>query len=691
MFLKSIEIENYKRIKKAKINLENDLTLFAGANNSGKTSIIDLLKRIFNEGVEKVESSDINAIDLKKWIDEFYLFFEELLKKEYNSDILLIQDLENFFVEKYVDNTLKLPEVNLEVNYLESDDLSKFILYLCDLNDSLKSIFFKYRLEINISLFKKKLIEKYKYMKKRYRSKEENSKVKQENSIKNILIELYLESAEEKYYYTNSSYQNLFGIKTKEFKKLFNFSVIYALRTLDDHKKDSNNSLSKSMVDIASLNDEWIELMNDLSDEIIRNVEFSKIEENISNDTSKNFNETMEDIKLTSGNNDYGKLELTIETNSNSVNNLIRNTTSARYNIGDIYLDEYSQGLGYSNMVYIHLKQKIFEKKIDKSVINIFVIEEPEAHMHPQMQKSFFKYLLKFYGANDAQCIITTHSSEIVRNIDNMQKLRVVRNNGDKFSSSVYDFSQFINQITDKKFDDGINKIDFYNYFFTVGFPDLIFADRIIMFEGDTERMYLKAIIKDNFPLLDKSYISYIQVGGAYAKNYYDILDFLNIKSLIITDLDYKKDLVNKEEILNSDTTNATIKFFYNMIETDDKSTTISNIYEWIDKQQENSVINIYTQTANDSYSRTLEEAMLLKYLNLKIWDKKDREYWKKVREDNKIIFSIPNSMEEISVRDIINSSSSNKTDFMYSVILNNLYEKMLPDYICRGLSWLEK
>ena len=45
----------------------------------------------------------------------------------------------------------------------------------------------------------------------------------------------------------------------------------------------------------------------------------------------------------------------------------------------------------------------------------------------------------------------------------------------------------------------------------------------------------------------------------------------------------------------------------------------------------------------------------------------------------------------EFSLRDILKSSAGTKTDFMYSVIMNNLLNKMEPNYISEGLEWLMK
>ena len=71
----------------------------------------------------------------------------------------------------------------------------------------------------------------------------------------------------------------------------------------------------------------------------------------------------------------------------------------------------------------------------------------------------------------------------------------------------------------------------------------MIFADKVILYEGDTERLYIRKLLgMTEFASLRDNYIAFIQVGGAYAHNYLEILTMLKMKSLIITDLDYNKD-----------------------------------------------------------------------------------------------------------------------------------------------------
>ena len=82
---------------------------------------------------------------------------------------------------------------------------------------------------------------------------------------------------------------------------------------------------------------------------------------------------------------------------------------------------------------------------------------------------------------------------------------------------------------------------------------------------------------------------------------------------------------------------------------------------------------------------------MLNKFYKMKVDETCNKNEWKLKRKESKLKFSIPNrnADEEISVRDIVASTSENKTDFMYSVIMNQYVEKMMPNYIDGGLKWL--
>ena len=80
-------------------------------------------------------------------------------------------------------------------------------------------------------------------------------------------------------------------------------------------------------------------------------------------------------------------------------------------------------GLGYKNLIKIVFELAEFSKIIEQNIniaIPILFIEEPESHMHPQLQQTFVKYLTKFLqeiANKPVQVIMTTHSSHIANTV----------------------------------------------------------------------------------------------------------------------------------------------------------------------------------------------------------------------------------------------------------------------------------
>ena len=391
-----------------------------------------------------------------------------------------------------------------------------------------------------------------------------------------------------------------------------------------------------------------------------------------------------------------GELMLDMQITEDDISDLLQRITTATYNVDGYYLGESSQGLGYSNLTYIHLQLKEYEKNIDTLRVNMFFLEEPESHMHPQMQRVFIKYLIDYYQLK-LQGLITTHSNEVVR-AAGISHLRVIRRTGD-FKSNLYDLSLLLKNLKESDELSDNELANFFDWFFEIGYSEIVFADKAIFYEGDTERLFIrKAMTLNKYKKLSQQYIAFIQVGGAYAKNYEKLIRLLGIKSLIITDIDYEKEKIDVREIESSSTTNSTIKHFYSLNSSSNKPT-VADLYDWKDKAKNifGDLIFICFQTDKDGYARTFEEAMLNKYFSINVFKTYKKKEWNQKRKDSKLLFSIPKMKDgnmicdedEISIRDILASSSKNKTDFMYSVIINKYVETMMPEYINGGLAWL--
>jgi hypothetical protein len=67
---------------------------------------------------------------------------------------------------------------------------------------------------------------------------------------------------------------------------------------------------------------------------------------------------------------------------------------------------------------------------------------------------------------------------------------------------------------------------------------DLFFADAAILVEGNVERLLMPLFIERTAPELQSSYLTVLELGGAFAHIFEALIKFLGITTLVITDLD---------------------------------------------------------------------------------------------------------------------------------------------------------
>ena len=95
-------------------------------------------------------------------------------------------------------------------------------------------------------------------------------------------------------------------------------------------------------------------------------------------------------------------------------------------------------------------------------------------------------------------------------------------------------------------------------------------------------------------------------------------------------------------------------------------------------------------QSEREGHARTFEEAILAVLLNADIWSPRTQEAWQQFREDSGLKFSIPREPQSPTIREIVLSTSNQKTDFMYSLLLKPELMKTVPPYIYSALQWLD-
>ena len=323
-------------------------------------------------------------------------------------------------------------QAQIQVDYNpECDDIQYFADYLMDLDDTKHSFYFIYTYELSISSFEKGLNEHYDRMSVRFRDIDDPEGAEKETKryfLKEELLRLYCNAVVEKCYFCNSNYENANPMEVVAFKNLFNFQNIPAIRELDDSESDSSKGISKRVIALLKDNNTWIESTKTLPDLLMKDIEDSGAKKEIKNSSIISLDNTIRNISKTSGGH-IGKLQLEMDVDEHDVEEFIQRITRAKYDIDGLLLNEDSQGLGFSNLIYLHMKLEEFYKSIDNNKVNVFFIEEPESHMHPQMQNVFIRFLKNYYVDKKMQGLITTHSNEIAKMVG-LDSLRVIRQTG---------------------------------------------------------------------------------------------------------------------------------------------------------------------------------------------------------------------------------------------------------------------
>lgn len=199
-----------------------------------------------------------------------------------------------------------------------------------------------------------------------------------------------------------------------------------------------------------------------------------------------------------------------------------------------------NEGLGIENLLYIAIEFLLL-KNSSYSGLKTVLIEEIEAHLHPQTQINLINFIIKNYSQGESgQIIMSTHSPNITSKVD-IEKIILCKNN------SVYSL-----KASDTQLEKGDYK--FLARFLDVTKSNLFFSKKLIFVEGDAENILIPTIAKIILgDTLESKGISVINVGSTAFLRYSRIFQRkdekdIDIKIAIITDLDVTKN-ENESEI----------------------------------------------------------------------------------------------------------------------------------------------
>lgn len=191
--------------------------------------------------------------------------------------------------------------------------------------------------------------------------------------------------------------------------------------------------------------------------------------------------------------------------------------------------DPSSNGLGLNNILYVSILIEYFHKRKaqDKSAGQIILFEEPEAHLHPQLQLTLFKAL----DALPFQSILTTHSTHITANAP--LDCYVVLSQAGKAAI------ESSNPAKDAALEKA--EVDDLERYLDATRSNLLYARKVMLVEGPAELFLIPALLKSVKDIdLDRLGISLIPIYGVHFDVYTKLFseNVLPKKCAIMTDGD---------------------------------------------------------------------------------------------------------------------------------------------------------
>lgn len=683
MRVESAHIKGYRLFEDESISFDDSTTIIVGRNNSGKTSFVELFYKFFGSGKPAKFSVDDFSRNQRKSLQEAANTWQQSQESTAEEPRDGLASLENEAIDK-------LPEITLEIefSYNENEPATPLADLILDLDPDRHDALLSCRYYI---------AKPYDFLNEFYESKYDDIVEFTRRRTNHFTCE-YM--AVDKEY--RSNYRPL---QPSDVSKALSCDFIYAQTLFDDTALDKGHGLSKGFERYYNTLASSEETLDQLENAI------QEISDKLDGEYANLFKSVFEDLN-TFGVNGMSALQTVTVRSSFEPETLMKNSTKVFYQdeTGQ-NLPEAHNGLGFTKLIFIVLQLvsflKAHEKKKPIPGTSLIFIEEPEAHLHPQMQSVFIRSITEYIQSKtwNAQLVITTHSSHIIAEsgfrgiryikVGSQATLTGAQATNESYTSlQIKDLTEFKKGLERNSEDDTLR---FLEQYMELRRCDMFFADKIILVEGTTERLLLPKMIERVDSLMGNttsplahSYISLIEVGGAYAIKFRELLAFLEVPTLIITDIDSVDPSEDKPKKCETSlegavTSNVTLKGWL------PKCTSIKDLQDrdTLENQLEGDNARVCYQipeTGGTQVGRSFEEAFILANAEILATRASQMSHSSKFRHDKQHYYT------DIEIREKsydIAAKITSKSDFAFDILM--LDDWKTPRYIEEGLKWLAK
>lgn len=503
MYISKIIIDGFRGFKHSEIEFQEGLNVIIGHNNGGKSTIMDALRLVLEYGSRKnlsawdfCQKEELQALKENPPFVKVSVFIKEQEKEGMSDDVAL-------FTNYAVQISPLLESCLTYVYNLPQTEVEKYKKDMADVTD-------KYSL---FNIIEDKYIRKYTHT--IYGGPVASQNLAQGEDLKKIDFEFVnaLRNVEDEIY----------GGRAALLKDVLRYFLDYDLNEDEDREEKVAERHKTFMASTHGVIEKLVERINAGKDNIVEYANrtgalFSNNKLNLEGDVAEG--DLLAVLDLLVGDSKDEKLPVALN------------------------------GLGYNNLIYISLLLAKMQSnaKVDfmgssnVKAFSVLAIEEPEAHLHPQMQYQFLEFLRNnIVDKHVKQVFVTSHSPSLVASVK-LDELCCLHRLDDG-TIKVY---------TPKKVlatDEPAKK--FIQRYLDATRADMLFAGGVILVEGIAEQVLLPVFARllGLYDMWLKKHIVVINIGGRYFDNFLKIYDSTNpdalaIKVACITD----RDPVRKEK-----------------------------------------------------------------------------------------------------------------------------------------------
>ena len=391
MKLKSIKLKNFRSYKdELSIDIE-DLTVFVGKNDIGKSTVLEALDIFFNDGkgTIKIDKDDVNKSALLEGDNDIFIsvIFDDLPAR-----IIIDSTNETTFQDEYLLNSDGFLEIIKK--YPNGGSSKVFINAYHPLNSNCADLLIKKNTDY------RKIIQQH------------NIECENQNlnaTMRKSIWQFFSDDLQLQEITIDTSKEDAKNIWEKIQNYLPQYSLFQSDRKNSDNDSEVQDPLKEAVKEILA--DEDITAM------------FETISQKVSTRLAEVSNNTLE--KLREMNPDI----------ASSLNPIIPNSSSLKWAdvfksvsiTGDDSIPINKRGSGVKRLILLNFFRAEAERRLrsgnQQSII--YAIEEPETSQHTDHQKILIKAFKELALASKTQVLLTTHSSVVVKGL-NFSDLRFV-------------------------------------------------------------------------------------------------------------------------------------------------------------------------------------------------------------------------------------------------------------------------